>query len=146
MYWNNKLLKKLGVKIDGEPIYISATVSFDATDYSLISIGDKTVMSSGVRILTHDFSISRMLYAKGELKDNDPEVSISQKITIGKNCFIGARSIIMPGTTIEDNVVVGAGSVVRGKLEKDGIYIGNPAVKIRDIYTQIEKFREKGLI
>ena len=48
---NNNLMKKLGIKINGVPIYISATVSFDGTDYSLIEIGDKTVISSGVRVL-----------------------------------------------------------------------------------------------
>ena len=143
---NNKLMKKLGIKINGDPIYISATVSFDGTDYSLIEIGDKTVISSGVRVLTHDFSVSRMLYATGRLKADEKEISISSPVKIGNNVFIGARSIIMPGTIIEDNVVVGAGSVVRGKLERNGIYIGNPAVKIRAIEEQLEKYTHKGLI
>jgi len=143
---NNKLMKRLGIKIVGEPIYISATVSFDGTDYGLIEIGDKTVISSGVRVLTHDFSVSRMLYAVGRLKAEEKEVSISSPVKIGSNVFIGARSIIMPGTVIEDNVIVGAGSVIRGTLEKNGIYIGNPAVKIRTIEEQLAKYDKKGLI
>lgn len=143
---NNKLMKQLGMKIIGEPIYISATVSFDGTDYSLIEIGDKTVISSGVRVLTHDYSVSRMLYAVGRLKAEEREVSISSPVKIGNNVFVGARSIIMPGTVIEDNVVVGAGSVVRGKLDKNCIYIGNPAIKIRTIEEQLVKYDQKGLI
>lgn len=139
-------MKKLGINIIGDPIYISATVSFDGTDYGLITIGDKTVISSGVRVLTHDFSVSRMLYAVGRLKADEKEVSISSPVTIGSNVFVGARSIVMPGTVVEDNVVIGAGSVVRGKLEKNGIYIGNPAVKIRTIEEQLEKYDNKGLI
>ncbi|UPT76867.1 acyltransferase [Sulfurovum sp. XGS-02] len=143
---NNILMKKLGMKIEGDPIYISATVSFDGTDYSLIEIGDKTVISSGVRVLTHDFSVSRMLYAVDRLKANEKEKSILSPVKIGRNVFIGARSIVMPGTVIEDNVVVGAGSVVRGRLEKNGIYIGNPAVKIRTIEEQLIKYEQRGLI
>jgi len=143
---NNKLMRKLGIQIDGEPIYISATVSFDGTDYGLIAIGDKTVISSGVRVLTHDFSVSRMLYAVGRLKADEKEISISSPVKIGSNVFIGARSILMPGTVIGDNVVIGAGSVIRGKLEKNGIYIGNPAVKIRTIEEQLAKYDKKGLI
>lgn len=143
---NNKLMRKLGIKINGEPIYISATVSFDGTNYGLIEIGDKTVISSGVRVLTHDFSVSRMLYAVGRLKAYEKEISISSPVKIGNNVFIGARSIIMPGTVIEDNVIVGAGSVARGKLERNSIYIGNPAVKIRSIEEQLNKYDSKELI
>ena len=47
---------------------------------------------------------------------------------------MGANSIILKGTTIEEGVVVGAGSVVTGGiLEKNYIYAGNPIKKIRKI-------------
>lgn len=146
MKYNIVILKKLGFKILGNPIYIDATSSFDGTDYGLIEIGDKTVISGGVKVLTHDFSISRMLYATGRLKGDEKEISRVLPVKIGNNVFIGMRSLVLPGTIIEDNVIVGAGSVVRGKLEKNGIYIGNPAVKVRTIEEQLEIYTKKGVI
>jgi acetyltransferase-like isoleucine patch superfamily enzyme len=121
-------LKKLGMDIEGKPIYISTTTSFDGKDYSKIHIGDSSVISSEVRFLTHDYSISRGIEATG-LK-LIKEVYFVKDIYIGKNCFIGTRTILMPGVFIGDNVIVGAGSVVRGKIPDNSIIIGNPAVII----------------
>jgi acetyltransferase-like isoleucine patch superfamily enzyme len=58
---------------------------------------------------------------------------IIKKVKIGKNCLIGGESFIMPGVTIEDNVVVGAKSLVtkNKKLEKGKIYAGIPAKEIK---------------
>jgi acetyltransferase-like isoleucine patch superfamily enzyme len=116
------------MEFQGEPIYIGSTTEFDGKDFSKIHIGDKTVISSQVRFLTHDYSISRALVAAGE--NLDKEVFFVKDIYVGKNCFIGTRSIIMPGTILGDNVIVGAGSVVRGKIPNNSIVIGNPATVI----------------
>lgn len=58
---------------------------------------------------------------------------------IGNNVFIGANTTILPGSEIGDNCIVGAGSVVRGKLETGYVYSGNPCVKI----CCIEHFAKK---
>lgn len=54
-------------------------------------------------------------------------------ILIGNNVFIGAQSVILPGTIIENNVVVAANSVVRGKLEAGYLYAGSPCKPIKKI-------------
>jgi acetyltransferase-like isoleucine patch superfamily enzyme len=51
---------------------------------------------------------------------------------IGQNCFIGARSIILPGVEIGDNCVVGTGSVVTKNVPANCIVAGNPARIIRE--------------
>jgi len=58
---------------------------------------------------------------------------IVRKVKIGKNCLIGGESFIMPGAEMEDNVVVGAKSLVtKGKKLKSGkIYAGIPAREIK---------------
>ena len=111
--------------IVGMPIYIGATASFDGKDYSKIHLSDKDVISSDVRFLTHDYSISRAFEAAGIALDK--EVYFLRDIYIGTNCFIGNRAIIMPGTKIGNNVIVGAGAVVRGEIPDNSIVIGNPA-------------------
>jgi galactoside O-acetyltransferase len=56
---------------------------------------------------------------------------ITADITIGDNVFIGANCVILPGTRIGNNVVVGAGSVVKGELLDDCMYAGAPCRIVR---------------
>lgn len=70
-----------------------------------------------------------------------------KEIHIGNNCFIGARSFILPGTTIGNNCIVGAGSVVSGNVPDDSVIAGNPAVIIcRTSEWAEKKYREKTFV
>ncbi len=60
------------------------------------------------------------------------ESRVQQDIKIGNNVFIGAHCTILPGTIIHDNVVVGAGSVVKGELKSNAVYAGRPCRLIRE--------------
>lgn len=53
-------------------------------------------------------------------------------ITIGRNCFIGGTSVILPGVTIGDECVVGAGAVVFDDVPPRCIVAGNPARVLRE--------------
>jgi len=97
----------------------TARISFgaylDKTNPKDIYIDDESFVAYGAMILTHDFC--RSLY---------------KKTNIGKNCFIGARSIILPGVSIGDHVIVGAGSVVTKDVKSNCIIAGNPAKIIKE--------------
>jgi len=54
-------------------------------------------------------------------------------IEIGDNVFIGAQCIILPGTVIEDNVVIAANSTIKGNLKSGWVYGGNPAAALKEI-------------
>ena len=57
-------------------------------------------------------------------------------INIGKNCWIGMNSVILPGVTLGDNTTVGAGSVVTKSFpEGNCVIAGNPARIIRQLET-----------
>jgi acetyltransferase-like isoleucine patch superfamily enzyme len=56
-------------------------------------------------------------------------------IKIGNNVWIGRGCLIMPGTVIEDNVVIAANSVVKGLYTSGGIYGGAPAKFIKQVYA-----------
>lgn len=55
---------------------------------------------------------------------------ITKKITIGKNVFVGARAMILPGVTVHTNAVVGAMALVSKDVNENEIVAGNPAKKI----------------
>ena len=80
-----------------------------------IHIGENTHITGGVVVLAHDACRKY----KGDT-------------IIGNNCFIGIYSIIMPGVTIGDEVIVGAGSVVTKNVPSNCIVAGNPARIIKE--------------
>ena len=120
-----------GVQFEGKPRFIHPNVVLDATDK--IILGENIVISTGVLILTHDYSFTTGLIAVNEQPETD--IAIVQEVRIGKDCFIGANSIILPGTKIGSNVIIGAGSVVKGIISDYSIVAGNPAKIINDIRT-----------
>ena len=134
MRFYNALLQRVGVG-GGKPRFIAASVRFDT--FNLISIGERTTISSNTILLTHDYSYTNALIATGQTPPTD--VGIIRPITIGRNCFIGMNVTVLPGTVVEDNVIVGAGSVIRGRLERNSVYIGNPAIRICSISDYKEK-------
>jgi len=60
------------------------------------------------------------------------DTSLWKKTTIGNNVSIGSNATILP-VNICDDVVIGAGSVITKDINESGIYLGNPAKKVRDI-------------
>ena len=89
----------------------------------LVTIGDNTVIAHGVMFIND-------LFATGGPANGDK--NLWKSTTIGNNVSIGSNATILP-VSICDNVVVGAGSVVTKNITQAGIYVGNPAKKIRGI-------------
>jgi len=141
--WYMKLyiafLRKRGYNLIGAPRYISGKTRIDGTDPSLVTIGDDVVISSDVRILTHDFSVARIDRAlgalRGEVMNADEERSKVAGVFIGNNSFVGAFSVLLPGTVIGRDCIIGAGSVVRGQVPDGSVVVGNPGQVIRSVYT-----------
>ena len=128
IYGMNKYLIKQGAVI-GENCHIYSNIS--TTETYLISIGDNTTISTRVQFITHDNSVSKVI---------EDASDVFGRITVGRNCFIGAGAIILPGVTIPDNTIVAAGSVVVKSAPSGGVIIGgNPARVIGDIKCFKEK-------
>jgi acetyltransferase-like isoleucine patch superfamily enzyme len=94
----------------GKGTHIALTARLDKTHPHGIHIGEATAVAFEAAILTHDFVNSRHLDTR-----------------IGRCCFIGARSIIMPGVTIGDHCIVSSASVVLKDVPPNSLVLGNPA-------------------
>ena len=129
------LLRRAGVKLDGSPRYISPSAFFD--DFDRVELGDRVIMSSHVSLLTHDYAWTTVLTALGKLEGGDE--AIVRGIRIGRNVFVGRGALLMPGTVIEDDVIIGAGAVVRGRIESGSVMIGNPARRSGSVHELYEK-------
>jgi putative colanic acid biosynthesis acetyltransferase WcaF len=57
---------------------------------------------------------------------------ITKPITLKNGSWIGAKSVVCPGVTLEENSILSVGSVATGNLDSNSIYQGNPAIKIKD--------------
>lgn len=100
----------------------------------LLEFGDNITISTGVKFITHDNSI---------IKVSKDYTDLFGRIKIGNNCFIGQRSIMLPGVEIGNNVVIAAGSVVTKSFLQEGIVIGgNPAKIIGSIEQMKLKYKE----
>ncbi len=126
-----------GVNFVGNPRFIHPSAVLDPTDK--LVLGENIVISTGVLVLTHDYSYTTGLIALNERPKTD--IAVIKQVLIGNDCFIGANSIILPGTKIGSNVIVGAGSVVKGIIDDFSIIAGNPAKSINDIRSWTEKMK-----
>lgn len=142
-----KYLKSIGINFTGEKKkvkFIEPSAYFDGHDYTLISIGDNVTISREVMLLTHDYSITTALASIGReaIQRHDGELYFLNKISIGDNCFIGARASLLPGTTVGNNCIIGACSVVKGNIPSNSIVVGNPAKIIGDTREYAKKHLE----
>ncbi|MBF0438219.1 MAG: acyltransferase [Magnetococcales bacterium] len=88
--------------------------------HARIEIGDYTMIGASCLIVTANHDTS-----KRGLEAFDTQKHLPVKI--GRHCWLGAGVTVLPGVTIGDEVVVGAGSTVTSDLPPGGIYAGSPA-------------------
>ena len=130
-------LRKQGVRIGLGCDIITALNNFGSEPY-LIHLSNKVTIASGVRFITHDGS-TRLFRA--ELPEMSRWGNIFGPIIIEDDCFIGVNAILLPGTTIGANSIVGAGAVVKGTFPDLSVIAGVPAKRIFSLDDYIEKVK-----
>lgn len=123
--------------------FIHKSVWFDSSErYSLIKIGRAVTLSRDVILLTHDYSIRNAINAFEENSEN-LKYKFLKPISIGSNVFVGARAILLPGTEIGDNVIIAAGSVVKGQVPPKTVWGGAPARQICTLEEYYKRHKDK---
>lgn len=107
----------------GKMVY--ANFNLTCVDDTHIYVGDYTLIGPNVTIASAGHPIQPELRQKA--------YQYNMPVKIGKNCWIGAGVIIVPGITIGDNVVIGAGSVVTKDIPDNVIAVGNPCRVLRKV-------------
>jgi acetyltransferase-like isoleucine patch superfamily enzyme len=108
-----QLARSMGIKV-GKNIYIGKYCIIDDTFSDFINIEDNVVISFGTTITAHDASCNKIA-----------------PVVIKRGSFIGTRSIILPGVTLGEDSIVGAGSVVTQDVPAGAVVGGCPAKIIK---------------
>lgn len=107
----------------GKNVY--ANFNLTLVDDTHIYVGDCTMIGPNVTLATAGHPILPAL--------REEVYQFNLPVRIGRNCWLGAGVIVLPGITIGDNTVVGAGSVVTRDLPSGVVAAGNPCRVLREI-------------
>lgn len=114
--------RKIGVRVGNDCRLINVSYS---TEPYLVTLGDHVSVTFS-HFETHDGGV-------WVFRKEHPEIDVVRPIVVGNNVFIGYGSIILPGTRIGNNVVIGARSVVSGVIPDNVVAAGVPAKIIKSI-------------
>lgn len=102
-----------------------ANFNLTILDEAPVTIGDNAFIGPNVNIYTACHPI--------DPKERNTSIQWAETVTIGNNVWVGGNSTILPGVTIGDNCVIGAGSVVTKDVAPNTVVGGNPARVIKHI-------------
>ena len=117
----------------GKNVY--ANFGLTLVDDTHIFVGDGTMFGPNVVIATAGHPIDP------DLREKQYQFNIP--VHIGKNCWLGAGVLVMPGVTIGDNSVIGAGSVVTKDIPANVVAVGSPCRVLREINEHDKEYYYK---
>ncbi len=112
--------------------YVYANFNLTMVDDTDIYVGDNTMLAPNVVLATAAHPILPQLRSQG--------YQYNLPVKIGKNCWLGAGVIVLPGVTIGDNSVIGAGSVVTKDIPANVVAVGNPCRVLRPISDRNKEY------
>lgn len=128
------VLRKIGCHV-GKDVFIGSRVWIDAGHADLIHIEDHAHVTGLTVLLCHKRELSN--YCQGDDYANLPYKK--GEIHLGKGCSTGTGTIIMPGVTIGEGAIIGAGSLVTKNIPAWTIAVGHPAKIVKGIPRREEK-------
>ena len=117
----------------GKGVY--ANFNLTLVDDTHIYVGDYTMLGPNVVLATAGHPILPELRPLA--------YQYNMPVHIGKNCWLGAGVIVLPGVTIGDNTVIGAGSIVTKDIPANVVAVGNPCKVLREINDHDKEFYYK---
>ena len=112
--------------------YVYANFNLTCVDDTHTYVGENTMLGPNVVLATAGHPILPELREKG--------YQYNMPIHIGKNCWLGAGVIVLPGVTIGDHSVIGAGSIVTRDIPANTVAVGNPCRVMREISERDKEY------
>ena len=117
----------------GNNVYVNFNLTLvDDTD---VFIGDNVMIVPNVTIATGTHPISPQLRLKA--------AQFNVPVRICNNVWLGAHTVVLPGVTIGENSVIGAGSIVTKDIPANVVAVGNPCKVVREINERDREYYHK---
>jgi len=145
------IIKGIGHQISfGHDTTLYENTVIEVDENAKLGVGDHFTLSYGGLIACHqsvEIGNDVMIGEYSSIRDTSHRYSIegisfnaqndySEPIKIGNNVWIGRGCIILPGTIIEDGVILAANSSAKGYLKSNGIYAGSPLKLVKTLYIK----------
>jgi acetyltransferase-like isoleucine patch superfamily enzyme len=128
--------RSIGVRLGSNVNFFGMPQGMFGTEPWLITIGNNVYITAGCQFITHD---GGTLILRKEV----PDLELTATITIGNDVYIGVRTLIMPGVSIGNRCIIGAGSIVTRNIPGNSVAAGVPArvIKSTDDYLKSAEAR-----
>lgn len=113
----------IGALVIGDDVFANHHVYVDTE--ATVTIGSGVMLGDHVRLVTGSHDIGPAVRRGGVLRGG--------AVRVEDGCWLGSGVTVLPGVTIGRGCVVGAGSVVTRDCAPDGLYVGTPARRVRDL-------------
>lgn len=123
-----KLMRKMGCHV-GKGCFIGDHVRIDQGHADMITLEDGVSVASGTRLLCHQRDFTHYYVGSDYMKLG----YIVKPIVLKKGCLVGMESFVMPGVTVGEGAIVGAGSLVTKDIPAWTIAAGRPAMVLKEI-------------
>ena len=126
--WRPWLVRRMGAHV-GKNVAIGDHVRIDSGHADMIYIEDYVQLTGGCRVLAHKRDLTD--YHVG---DNAADFGYKvEPVRLCKGCQIGMESMIMPGVTVGEGAIVGAGSLISKDIPAWTIAVGRPAKVVKEV-------------
>lgn len=125
-------LRKSGAVI-GQQVFWGKHVRVEFENAHLLTIEDNVTVSAGTSLILHDASLQKV--AGFDL--------LYGRIVLRQGAYIGAHTVILPGTDVGSGTIVGANSLIKGSLESHSVYFGQPARRHGTVQELIQKWKTR---
>ena len=128
--------RSIGVNIGKNTKIYGSSLSMFSTEPWIVHLGEGVHVTRDVLFLTHDGGT--LILDKNDIQD----FILTGKIVVGDNTYIGTRTVILPGITIGKNCIIGAGSIVSKDIPDNSIAVGVPAKVVNTTECYLEKIKD----
>lgn len=122
---------------DPSKVYIYGNVNW-STEPWIVTIGENVHITNGVNFICHDGGTLLFRHLV-------PDLEITKPITIGSDVYIGNNVTVLPGITIGNKMIIGAGAIVTRDIPDNSVAVGVPARVIKSADEYFEKIQRESL-